>query len=88
MAEKISLMVCSESHSAKCHNNIRKLKLNKSEEAAHWYQYIDTAEILNAWDTSCDAMNGCDKDINIVLLKLGEPTNVGCRLSVSHHRKW
>lgn len=45
-----------------CHNNIRKLKLNKSEEAAHWFQYIDTAEILNAWDTSCDAMNGCDKD--------------------------
>ena len=45
-----------------CHNNIRRLKLNKSEEAAHWYQYIDTAAILNCWDTTCDAMNGADKD--------------------------
>lgn len=45
-----------------CHNNIRKMKLNKSEEAAHWYQYITTASILNCWDTTCDAMNGSDKD--------------------------
>ena len=45
-----------------CHNNIRRMKLNLSEEAAHWYQYITTASILNAWDTACDAMNGADKD--------------------------
>lgn len=45
-----------------CHNNIRKLKLNASEDAKHWYQYITTAIILNAWDTTCDAMNGEDKD--------------------------
>lgn len=45
-----------------CHNNIRKMKLCKSEEAAHWYQYIETALIYNCWDTACDAMNGADKD--------------------------
>lgn len=45
-----------------CHNNIRKLKLNKSEECAYWYQYITTASLLNAWDTTCDAMNGSDMD--------------------------
>lgn len=45
-----------------CHNNIRRMKLNKSENAEHWYQYIRTAAILNAWDTACDAMNGADKD--------------------------
>ena len=45
-----------------CHNNIRRMKLNLSEEAAHWYQHITTASILNAWDTACDAMNGADKD--------------------------
>lgn len=45
-----------------CHNNIRKLKLNKSDEVAHWFQYIKTAAILNAWDTVCEAMNGADKD--------------------------
>lgn len=60
-------MASSESHSYKCHNNIRKLKLNKSEEAAYWYQYMDTVEILNAWDTSCDAMNGADKDKSLSL---------------------
>lgn len=45
-----------------CHNNIRRMKLCLTEEAAYWYQYITTASILNAWDTACDAMNGADKD--------------------------
>ena len=45
-----------------CHNNIRRLKLNDSEECQHWYQYIKTASILNAWDTTCEAMNGSDFD--------------------------
>lgn len=45
-----------------CHNNIRKMKLNKNDDCAYWYQYIKTALIYNAWDTACDAMNGSDKD--------------------------
>ena len=45
-----------------CMNNIRRLKLNKNENAAYWYKYIKTASILNCWDTTCDAMNGADKD--------------------------
>lgn len=45
-----------------CHNNIRRMKLRNDEEVAHWYQYITTAIVLNAWDTACDAMNGADKD--------------------------
>ena len=45
-----------------CHNNIRKMKLCKSEEAKHWYQYISTVAILNAFDSACEAMNGADKD--------------------------
>lgn len=45
-----------------CFNNIRKMKLNYTDEAAHWYQYITTALIYNAWDSACDAMNGQDKD--------------------------
>lgn len=43
-------------------NNIRKLALRKDEEVRHWYQYITTAIVLNAFDTTCDAMNGADKD--------------------------
>lgn len=45
-----------------CHNNIRRMKLRNNDEVAHWYQYITTAIVLNAWDTACDAMNGADKD--------------------------
>ena len=45
-----------------CHNNIRKMVLNKSDNVAYWYRYIDAALIYNAFDTACDAMNGADKD--------------------------
>lgn len=45
-----------------CHNNIRKMKLVDNADTKHWYQYITTAIIFNAWDTACDAMNGADKD--------------------------
>ena len=45
-----------------CHNNIVKLKLNKSDLASHWYKYIDTAVILNAWDSTRNSLNGADCD--------------------------
>ena len=44
------------------HNNIRRMQLNKSDEVYHWFQYVDTALIYNAWDSSCEAMNGADFD--------------------------
>lgn len=45
-----------------CHNNIRKMKVVHNEEMDLWYQYVTTAIILNSWDTTCDALNGADKD--------------------------
>lgn len=45
-----------------CQNNIRRMKLSKSNEAAYWYRYIDTALIYNSWDSACEAENGADKD--------------------------
>ena len=45
-----------------CHNNIRRMKLNKSELAEKWFQYMKTVVVLNAFDTCCDATNGADKD--------------------------
>lgn len=45
-----------------CHNNIRKMKLRSDETTNYWYQYINSVLIYNAWDTSCEAMNGADKD--------------------------
>lgn len=45
-----------------CHNNIRRRKLCKTEEALQWFKYIDTALIYNAWDSTCEALNGADFD--------------------------
>ncbi|MCI8339778.1 MAG: hypothetical protein HFH62_14065 [Lachnospiraceae bacterium] len=45
-----------------CHNNIRLRKVATSEEMDFWYQYVTTGIILNSWDTTCDALNGADKD--------------------------
>ena len=45
-----------------CHNNIRKMKLNCNDEVNYWYKYINSVLIYNAWDSSCEAMNGADKD--------------------------
>lgn len=44
------------------HANIRRMKVANGEEVQHWFRYIKTALIFNAWDTACDAMNGADKD--------------------------
>lgn len=49
-----------------CHNNIRMCKVNSSAECQHWYQYMDTIIIINAWDSFCIAENGCDWDSDIL----------------------
>ncbi len=45
-----------------CHNNIRRRKVVHNAEMDFWYQYNTTGIILNSWDTTCDALNGADKD--------------------------
>lgn len=45
-----------------CHNNIRRRNVVHNEEMDFWYQYNTTGIILNSWDTTCDALNGADKD--------------------------
>lgn len=62
-----------------CHNNIRRRKVAHNEEMDFWYQYNTTGIILNSWDSTCDALNGADKDKHhIVLVKVGELINVRC----------
>lgn len=51
-----------------CHNNIRLMTVNQSSEALHWYQYLTTVTLLNAWDTTAHALNGCDKDGDLIFL--------------------
>lgn len=50
------------------HHNIRKLSVNQGWSASHWYQYLDTVTVLNAWDMTCHALNGADKDGDLVFL--------------------
>lgn len=45
-----------------CHNNIRRRKVVHNQDMDFWYQYNTTGIILNSWDTTCDALNGADKD--------------------------
>lgn len=48
--------------------NIRRVRVNGSEECRHWFQYIKTCTILNAWDTTTAALNGCDFDGDLAFL--------------------
>lgn len=43
-----------------CHNNIVAMRVNRSPEARHWYQYMTACTALNSWDTAAHALNGCD----------------------------
>lgn len=51
-----------------CHNNIRLVFPHRSDEASHWYQYMTTCTIFNSWDTAAHALNGMDKDGDLVML--------------------
>lgn len=51
-----------------CHNNIRKMEVANTEEMAYWYQYMTTCTMLNAWDTTTQALNGADKDGDLIFL--------------------
>lgn len=59
-----------------CHNNIRILNLKNTQEMQYWYEYMDTVTIFNSWDTTAHALNGLDKDGDIVLTT-DNPTILG-----------
>ena len=51
-----------------CHNNIRLVRPHRSEAASYWYQHMTTCTLFNAWDTAAHALNGMDKDGDLVML--------------------
>jgi hypothetical protein len=51
-----------------CHNNIRAVCPNRTDEAEYWYRYMKTCTIFNSWDTAAHALNGMDKDGDLVML--------------------
>jgi hypothetical protein len=44
------------------HNNIKIFNFKDNEDTRKWYRYMTTCTILNAWDTTVDALNGADFD--------------------------
>lgn len=51
-----------------CHNNIRLVTVHRSAEADKWYAYMNTCTLLNSFDTAAHALNGADKDGDLVML--------------------
>lgn len=51
-----------------CHNNIRLVRPHRSDAATYWYQYMNTCTLFNSWDTAAHALNGMDKDGDLVML--------------------
>ena len=51
-----------------CHNNIRLVRPHRSWEADYWYRYLTACTLFNAWDTAAHALNGMDKDGDLVML--------------------
>jgi len=43
-----------------CHANIRLVSPARSESVRHWYRYMNTCTVFNAWDTAMMALNGLD----------------------------
>lgn len=51
-----------------CKENIRRVVPNRSDECRKWFKYISAATLLNAWDTVTNALNGADKDGDLIML--------------------
>lgn len=49
-------------------NNIKRLSISQSKDAQYWYRYIPTCTLLNPWDVTTHALNGADKDGDMVML--------------------
>lgn len=48
------------------HNNVRRMGVARGWNADHWYQYMPTVTLVNAWDMLCAALNGMDKTLSPV----------------------
>lgn len=51
-----------------CHNNVRRMRVYNDAQTNDWYRYMTTCSILNAWDTTTQALNGCDFDGDLLFI--------------------
>ena len=49
-------------------NNIRLVNVHRSDAASYWYRYLTTCTLMNSFDTAAQALNGADKDGDMVML--------------------
>ena len=54
-------VLCARSPMSNAHSLLSR-KISYSDDASYWFRYIQSCIILNAWDTSCASLNGCDFD--------------------------
>jgi len=64
-----------------CHNNVRLASIADRPELRDWYSHMRTCTVINSWDSMAHALNGMDKDgdmvfitDNPVLLRRTKPT--------------
>ena len=62
-----------------CPNNMKVANVVTSPEMEHWYQYIKTCTLINAWDSMAAALNGMDKDGDLVYLTDNKVVLAGIR---------
>lgn len=55
-----------------CANNIRLMRVARSEEIDYWFKYIKTGTLINSWDTLMCALNGMDFDGDLMMLSDNE----------------
>ena len=51
-----------------CHNNIRVASIADCPEIRDWYAHMRTCTVINSWDSMAHALNGMDKDGDMVFL--------------------
>ena len=51
-----------------CSNNVRRVLVDRSDEARYWYRFMHASTVFNAWDTAMIALNGLDFDGDLVML--------------------
>jgi hypothetical protein len=51
-----------------CHNNVRLAAVADRPEVRTWYAHMRTCTVINAWDSMAHALNGMDKDGDMVFI--------------------
>ena len=51
-----------------CHNNVRLVTIADRPDIRDWYAHMRTCTVINSWDSMAHALNGMDKDGDMVFI--------------------